>query len=755
MEEWKKTTCVLCGNLCGLEVLVENNRILKARGDKDNPRSEGYVCRKGLNIRYYQHHAERLTHPLKRVGNTFEKISWEQAIEEVAEKLSAIVGEHGPRSLALMMGNGNVGCPSQGAFAVNVLRGLGSQYFYSALAQELTGRFWVDGKTFGNQHLHTVPDLDATDMLLAVGWNPMVSHHTPQARRVFTKISKDPNKLLVVVDPRKSETARIANMHLAIRPGTDALFYRAMITIILTEGWHDRDYIEKHVRGLDAVRSWFTDFDAKSALDICALDYEQVKEICRLFTTRKSSHHSDLGVLMNRHSTLVSYLQNVLVAICGRIGMEGGNVFPVGLRGGGGRKRETPDEREARLWRTVASDYPAITGTYPPNVMPEEIMTDHPKRLRTVIVSGTNPLRSFADTSAYEEAFKRLDLLVTVDITMTETAAVSHYVLPALSAYESWDGGVEVIGDFPGLFLQMRRPVVEPVGEQIEAGEIFLRLADRLGLVPDIPEALYETADKGDRLQFGTALMEFLQHNPGAGKGMPYILAKTLGKKLGSGHLGFLWGLLQNLPPAVQEMAARMGFHPGPGLGEEVFQAVLKHPEGLWVGQADRDHWDHFQALDTKDGRINMDVPEMADWIQELDPALESERLQEGEDVYPFIMSSGRHMDYNANTQMRDPAWNQGKRACTALMHTGDAEKLGFSDGQTVKVTTEAGEEKIELQVTKATRPGYIMIPHGFGLVYQGDIYGANANRLSKSTHRDRIAGTPLHRYIRCRVEAL
>ncbi len=128
MDEWKKTTCVLCGNLCGLEVLVENNRILKARGDKDNPRSEGYVCRKGLNIGYYQHHAERLTHPLKKVGNTFEKISWERAIEEVTESLSSIVDEHGPRSLALMMGSGTVGCPSQGAFAINVLRGLGSQY---------------------------------------------------------------------------------------------------------------------------------------------------------------------------------------------------------------------------------------------------------------------------------------------------------------------------------------------------------------------------------------------------------------------------------------------------------------------------------------------------------------------------------------------------------------------------------------------------------------------------------------------------
>jgi len=752
---WKKTACVLCGNRCGLAVRVENNQIVKVRGDKDNPLSEGYVCRKGLNIKYHQHHADRLTHPLKKVGNTFEKISWEQAIDEVAEKLSAIVNQYGPRSFALMMGGGTAGCPSQGVFAINVLRGLGSQYFYSALAQELTGRYWADGKAFGNQHLHTIPQLDETQMLLAVGWNPMMSHHTPQARRVLTKFSKDPNKLLVVVDPRLSETAKIADIHLPIRPGTDALFYRAMISIILNEEWHDADYIEKHVNGFETARSWFSDFDAKAAIDVCELDYNRVKEICRLFTTRKSSHRSDLGVLMTRHSTLISYLENVLLAVCGRIGVEGGNIFPVGMRGGGGggRKRESPDEREARSWRTVVTDYPVITGTYPPNVMPEEIMTDHPDRLRAVIVSGANPLRSFADTSAYEEAYKRLDLLVTVEIAMTETATLSHYILPALSAYESWDGGLG--SDFPKIFTQFRQPVVEPEGEQIEAGEIFLRLADRLGLVPEIPDTLYEAADSGDRLKFGAALIEYLQSNPEAGRKMTYILAKTLGKKLGSSQLASLWGLLQNLPPSVQQLAGRVGFHPGPGLGEEIFHAIQEHPEGLWVGEIDADKWDHFQALATEDGRINLDVPEMAGWIQEIDPALESEKLNEGEEEYPFIMSSGRHWDVNANTQMRDPAWNKGKRACTAIMDPGDAEEFGFNDGQMIKVTTEAGEEQIELEVTTATRPGYIMIPHGFGLVHQGETYGANANRLAKNTHRDRIAATPYHRYIRCRVEAL
>ncbi len=751
MEEWKKTTCVLCGNLCGLEVRVENNRIVKVRGDKDNPRSEGYVCRKGLNIPFHQHHADRLKYPLKKAGETFTRISWDQAIEEVSQKLSTIVKDHGPRALALM-GGGTIGCPSQGPFAVGLLRAMGSQYFYNALAQELTGRYWADGKSFGDQNLHTHPDLEKTDMLLTVGWNPIMSHHTPQARRVLTQFSKDPNKMLVVVDPRRSETAKIADIHLPIRPGTDALLFRAMISIIVNEGWENRGYIEEHVRGYEQIKPLFSNFDAREALKVCELDYDQVREVGRQFASRRSSYRSDLGVLMNRHSTLISYLENVFLTICGRIGAKGGNIFDPGLRGVP-RIKVPGQEQEGRAWRTVATDFPPITNLYPPNVMPEEILNDHPDRLRAVMVSAANPLRSFADTSAYEKAFKQLDLLVTVDIAMTETASLSHYVLPALSAYESWDGGGAT--GFPKTFMQFRRPVVEPEGEQIEAGEIFTRLADRLGFIPPIPASLYEAAEGGNRLQFGGALMVFLKDHPEAGRRMPYILSKTLGKKLGSGNLASLWGRLQTLPAPAQERAVRAGFISGPGLGDAVFQAVIDHPQGVYTGECDPETWDQFQLVATEDRRINLDVPEMADWLKEIDPGAEEKRLRQDENIFPLIMSSGRHWDVNANTQMRDPDWNKGKRACTLTMHPKDAEKFGLHDGQMVKVITEAGEEIIELEVTEMTRPGYAVMPHGFGLVHQGKTYGANANRLAKNTHRDRIAGTPLHRFIRCRVEGI
>ncbi len=498
------------------------------------------------------------------------------------------------------MGTGTLACPSQAMFASSFVRGLGSRYIYNAIAQELTGRFWVDGRTYGRQSLHTTPDLAETDMLLVVGWNPMESHHTPQAPRVLRKLSKDPEKLLAVVDPRRSETAKIADIHLPIRPGTDALFYRAMISIILSEGWHDREYIDRHVRGFDAIVPWFSDFDAKAALDVCGLDIGQVREVCQLFATRRSSHHSDLGVLMNRHSTLVSYLENVLLAVCGRVGVPGGNVFPAGLLGRGAHS----DERHPKAWRTAATDYPGIIGLFPPNVMPEEIMAEAPDRLRAVIVSASNPLRSFADTTAYEEAFAQLDLLVTIDVAMTETASLSHYVLPSLTGYESWDGGFG--GGYPKIFFQLRQPVVQAEGEQLESGQIFTRLADRMGLIPELPEALYEAAESGDHARYHTAFMDFLSSDPEASKRIPFILSKTLGKKLGSGNLASLWGFLQNLSPRAQENAARVGFDPGPDLGEQLFQTILEHPEGLWVGEVEAG--DNLAALATEDQRIDLDA---------------------------------------------------------------------------------------------------------------------------------------------------
>ena len=739
-----KTGCVLCAQNCGLEIEVENNRIVKVRGDKSNAKSEGYICRKGLNVAYHQHNADRLKYPLKKVGDKFERISWDQAIDEIATKLKGIIDEYGPRSFAYM-GGGGQGCHFEAAFGVRLMRSLGSQYQYSALAQEFSGAFWVCGRTHGKQYLHDQPDVDNTDVLLIFGWNGMQSHQIPQAPRKLQRLSKDKDKMLIVVDPRKTETAKLADIHLPIRPGTDALLLKAMISLILKEGWENKAYLADHTSGFDSVKSCFENFDARAAVKTCSLDFEQVREVTRLYATRKSSLRYDLGLFMGRHSALNSYLIVILQAICGRLCSPGGNVInghlmPIGPH---------TDERDSKIWRTMATNSFPVCGSFPPNVMPEEILSDHPERLRAVIVTQSNPLRSYADTTAYEKAFQRLDLLVTGEVAMTETAALSHYVLPSRTGYESWDGTFFPM-TYPGIYFQMRRPILEPEGEPLELGEVHMRLADKLGLIPPIPESLYQAAF-ADRATFGKALMEYAMTEPKALKAMPFILGKTLGKALGSVHLAALWGMLLAAPKSLYKNAVRAGFTSGPGLGEELFQQILDHPEGIWAGKIDPEN--NFAEVKTEDGRIHLFIPELIDELNTVEAAREEAALRLPAD-FPLILMAGRHTDKNANTLMRDPAWNEGKRACTLAMHPEDAAALNLKDTEQVRVITEAGTEEIELEVTDTAHKGHVVIPHGFGMIYNGVKYGANVNRLTKNTHRDQF-GTPIHRYVPCRVEAI
>lgn len=744
MDDWQKTGCVLCAQNCGLEVLVADGRMAKLRPDKANPRSQGYACRKGLNVIYHQYPADRLTRPLKRVGDGFEPISWDTAIAEIADKLQGVLDAHGPRSLAYMGGSAQGGHMEAG-FGLSLLRALGSQYYYSSAGQEFCGSWWVFGRMLGKQYNVAIPDEHAAEMLVAWGWNGMQSHQMPRAPLTLKGFSKDPERLLVSVDPRRSETAAIADIHLAVRPGTDALLARAMIALILAEGWESKAYLEEHVEGWERIRPWFVDVDVEGALAVCQLDRQAVRKLCRLMTTKRWCLHHDLGIYMGRHSTLNSYLLCILSAVCGRLGMRGGNVIPGMVMPMGFHA----DERSDNTWRTMATDMPpAAAGSFPPAVLPEEILSDHPERVRAVLVSACNPLRAYPDTQAYEKAFGKLDLLVVNDIVMSETARLAHYVLPCRTFYESWDATF-FPWTYPEVYFQLRRPIVAPPGECLEASQIFTRLADRMGLIPELPEALH-TATQGDRMNFGAQLMTCAAEIPDALPKMPFVLAKTLGEAWDSAARAGLWGMLMTAPKAFGKNAARAGFEPGIDQGEHIFQTLLDSPEGIWIGKADAE--DPMAGIKTPSGKIEVFIPELEQGVLDLTPEKEASGLELPEEL-PLVLNAGRHMKYNINTLMRNPEWNAGKRACTVAISPDDAAALNLTDGQEVKLTTEAGSATGELEVSDQVRQGMVLVPHGFGLNYDGKVYGINANHLTKNTHRDPM-GTPLHRFVPCRVEA-
>jgi anaerobic selenocysteine-containing dehydrogenase len=247
-------------------------------------------------------------------------------------------------------------------------------------------------------------------------------------------------------------------------------------------------------------------------------------------------------------------------------------------------------------------------------------------------------------------------------------------------------------------------------------------------------------------------LLAFLEADPRLREVLPFILAKTLGRAMGSVRLAEIWFNLFTAPDfAIGEME-QVGFHPGPRLADEVLAALIDHPEGIWTGCSFPEH--NLAALGTPDKRIDLLIPEVAEWVQSIDADSETAAL--GPDtMYPLILMAGSHVDITANTQLRDPAWNKGRRVSTLSVNPTDAESLGLVDGQRARVTTEARSVDIEVEVTEAARAGQVIIPHGFGLIFEGDTYGVNVNLLTKNTHRDRIAGTPHHRYVPCRVEGV
>jgi anaerobic selenocysteine-containing dehydrogenase len=531
-----------------------------------------------------------------------------------------------------------------------------------------------------------------------------------------------------------------------IRIGTAALFLKAMISIILQQGWEDKTYINDYCRDFDKIAPWFMDFDVASALGVCGVAYDAVKEVARIYATSPTAMRTDLGLLMDRQSTMNSYLEMVLMAICGRIGTPGGNVFNGHLMPMGPHS----DERDPRTWRTEETGIPAIMGYFPPNVVPEEILSQKDNRLRAIIISGSNPLRSYADTSAYEEAFKKLDLLVTIEIVMSETACLGHYVLPARSAFEKWDATFFNL-TFPETYFQLRHPYCEAQGEPLEEGEIYARLAEALGLVPEIPESMSRAGLSGDRKGFASELMKWMNQDKKRARLLPFVLAMTLGQGMHSAHLASVWGLLAMYPQHAADDLVRAGYEVTPFLGDSLFQRLLDHPEGILIGRLDSD--DNLEKLRTPDKKIHLYIEEMADWIREIEPDAEKELLNWAD--FPLVLVAGRHFPYTANSIMRDPAWNEHKTVCTAIMNKKDVHALGIEDGKEAWVTTESSRVRIPVEISDVAAPGTVTIPHGFGLDYRGQTYGINVNRLTKNTHRDRLAATPLHRYVPCRVEAL
>jgi anaerobic selenocysteine-containing dehydrogenase len=738
-SEWKSTACILCECNCGIVVQVEDRKLARIRGDKQHPGSQGYTCNKALRLDHYQNNRARLTSPMRRrADGTFEEIDWDTAIVEIAEGFKHIRDTYGGDKI-FYYGGGGQGNHLGGAYSGAFLKALGSRYRSNALAQEKTGEAWVDAHLYGG---HTRGEFEHAEVSVFIGKNPWMSQSFPRARVVLNEIAKDPARSMIVIDPVLTDTAKMSDFHLRVRPGTDAWCLAALAAILVQENLCDEAFLVEHVHGVETVRNALRDVPVADYAQHCGVDRELLRAAARRIGTAASvSVFEDLGIQQAPNSTLCSYLNKLLWILTGNFAKKGSQHLHSSF---------------APLFSTVSgrtpvTGAPIIAGLVPSNAVPEEILTDHPDRFRAMIVESGNPAHSLADSAACRTAFQTLELLVVVDVAMTETARLAHYVLPAASQFEKPEATFFNF-EFPHNGFQLRRPLLEPLPGTLPEPEIWARLVRALGVVGDADlRPLREAAQRG-RQAYTEAFLAAVGSNPTVAKLLPYVLYETLGPTLPEGLSGAaaLWGLAQKTAMTYPDAVRRAGHADGNAL----FDAILDSPSGITFTV--HNYEDDFALISHADHRIALEIPEMLDDLWALTAAPPQLTTPE----FPIVLSVGERRAYTANDIFRDPSWRKRDADGALRVSVEDAQALGLVDGGRARVSTAAGGAEATIEITETMLPGHAALPNGFGLDYIDDdghtvVPGVAPNMLTSTRWRDRYAGTPWHKHVPARIEAL
>jgi anaerobic selenocysteine-containing dehydrogenase len=758
--EWKKTACIICSINCGLEIKTEGGRITKIKGDKANPISLGYICEKSQRMDYYQNGADRIDSPKRRKPDgSYENIDWETAIREIAEKFTAIKLQHGGDSI-LYYGGGSQGNHLGGTYADSTIKALGIQYRSNALAQEKTGEGWVQGKMAGAP-VHG--DFEHCEVAVFLGKNPWQSHGFARTRVTLREIQNNPNRAMIVIDPRRTETAEMADYHLAVKPGTDAWCLAALSAILIQENLVATAWLAEHTTGYEAVEAAMRKINIAHYASVCAVDEELLRSAARRIARAKSvSMIEDLGVQMNLHSTLNSYLNRLVWLLTGNYAKAGANNAFVPFLNLSSSSRSTSGKPSsgksagARKWtHSPVTNSKVIMGLIPCNVIPDEILTQHPKRFRAMFIESANPVHSLADSQRMREALRALECSVVIDVAMTETARQADYVLPASSQFEKAEATFFNL-EFPRNGFQLRRPHFSPRPGTLPEAEMHARLLEAMGELGESDYRFLRTAARFGRTAFGVALAWKSMRNKKVARYAPVVLYRTLGPSLPANlaPAASLWGISQLYVRAQPAAANGAGFG-GPALlgGNRLFDAILNNPSGVIFGVSQ--YSDSWKAVKLPNHKINLNIPEMLDELTTIDSKLPHHRPD-----YPYILSAGERRSETSQTSIRNPEWMKKGSFGVLRIHPQDAAVLGCSEGDWIQLRTPRGAAQAPIEMTDELQPGFVSLPNGHGLDYTRadgtlDRRGVSLNELTNTTDRDPFAGTPWHKYVPVQLERL
>jgi anaerobic selenocysteine-containing dehydrogenase len=665
------------------------------------------------------------------------------------------------------VGIGGQGNHMDAPYAVGFLGGLGTRRLFNAFAQEKTQHCLIDQWMFdASPTAWFHPDQAHARYLLVLGTNPRISNRGHNATESFRSYAADPSRTTVVVDPRETETTRGADRHVRIRPGTDAYLLLAMATTIVSRDLVDRTFIAERTIDFEQLRDALAGVDVGEMASRCGLGPEEVVDLATGFAGAESAAIMyDLGVEQTPFSTLISYLIRTVLSLTGNVGRRGGNIFvetfvPTALD-------QVPTGEPERALASGIAAIRALSnfGMFSPTLVPEEVLLDHPERLRAVIVEGANPLLSYSDTGHWREARERLDLLVVIEPAMTETAQLADYVLPTAVGYEKWE-----IANFPKRYpeihVQVRPPVVPGPAEALPEPEIYARLAEAMDLFGTPPQELHDLATaalepEGAAVFMATAQQlaaESKRSSPDPTNQLLFWTYRTLGPHLAAPSLSSVWFLCHvnaMLRPAAvvrslgPDWQARSPFE----VAAELYRRILDHPEGVEIARLD-DQTNLEDHIGFEDKRVRL-APEAM--LREIARAIDTPPAHDP--AYPIVLAAGLRTRWTANTIQREPSWRKGRGPhCALNLSPGDAAELGIRDGETVRVKTRRSALTLPVQVDRHLQDGHAWMPNGFGMVYperkgKPAVDGANQNEITDVADRDPFTGIPHHRYVQCRIE--
>ncbi|MFE9403134.1 molybdopterin oxidoreductase family protein [Streptomyces sp. NPDC006530] len=719
--------CPLCEATCGLSLTIEGTRVTGARGDADDVFSQGFICPKGASFGELDADPDRLTGPLVRRDGVLREAGWAEAFDLIAARIRPIVEQHGANAVGVVLGNPNVHTMAGALYPPALLQALRTRNLFTASTLDQMPKHVSSGLLFGDPFAIPVPDLDRTSHLLLLGANPLESNGSLCTAPDF------PGKLralrrrggtLTVVDPRRTRTAKLADRHIAIRPGTDALLLASIAQVLFEEKLTAPGGTEPHIEGLAEVADAVREFTPEAVGPRCDMEPETIRAIAReLAAAPSAAVYGRIGSSTVEHGTLANWLIDVLNILTGNLDRPGGALFPLSATDRTPRPAGPGKGFALGRWHSRVAGHPEVKSELPLAALAEEIETPGEGQIRALITSAANPVLSAPDGDRLDRALAGLDFMVSVDPYLNETSLHADVVLPPPPPSQSAHFDFAFNGFAVRDQVRYTRPAVPLAEGRMDECEIHARLVLAVsglhGAAPDTVDAMV--------VERTLAQAVADPHSPVHGRNAAALAAELTGT---SG------------PERRLDLMLRLGPY-GDGFGADpdglTLERVLAHPHGIDLGPLKPRL---AQVLRTRSGRIELFPAPIAADLPRLRAALH-------EPAAPLVLVGRRHLRSNNSWLHNIPALSGGSNRCTLQIHPEDAARLGLVDGADVKITADGGSVAAPVEITDSVRRGVVSLPHGWGhsrpgsrLAVAAERPGVNVNQLLDGSRLDPLSGT-------------